>query len=75
MAGRRLRPLRPAELDTAQRALRAALTDPPGRVESAPDGSLHGPFDAMLRAPRTGRRGGGPRRGAALRRCAARPGP
>lgn len=52
--GRRLRPLRPEDLDAEQRALREALTDPPGRVGTDPDGSLQGPFDAMLRAPRSG---------------------
>lgn len=54
MPRRRLRPLRPDELDAEQRLLRDALAHPPGRVETAPDGSLHGPFDAMLRAPRSG---------------------
>lgn len=53
-APRRLRPLRPQDLDVAQRAVYDALTDPPGRVQQAPDGSLHGPFDAMLRAPHSG---------------------
>lgn len=51
---RRLPALRPADLDAAQQALRATLAEPPGRVEVAPDGSLHGPFDAMLQSPRTG---------------------
>jgi len=54
MAPRRLRPLRPGELDADQRAVYDALADPPGRVGLAPDGSLQGPFDAMLRAPRSG---------------------
>ena len=54
MPERRLRPLRPDELDPDQRAVYDALTDPPGRVRLAADGSLHGPFDAMLRAPRSG---------------------
>jgi len=54
MSERRLRPLRPDELDAEQRAVYDALTDPPGRVRRAPDGSLEGPFDAMLRAPRSG---------------------
>jgi 4-carboxymuconolactone decarboxylase len=54
MSERRLRPLRPDELDAEQRAVYDALADPPGRVGIAPDGSLHGPFDAMLRAPRSG---------------------
>jgi 4-carboxymuconolactone decarboxylase len=54
MAPRRLRPLRPDELDADQRAVYDALADPPGRVGLAPDGSLQGPFDAMLRAPRSG---------------------
>jgi 4-carboxymuconolactone decarboxylase len=54
MPERRLRPLRPDELDPDQRAVYDALADPPGRVGLAPDGSLHGPFDAMLRAPRSG---------------------
>ena len=53
MNPRRLRPLRPDELDAEQRALLDALSDPPGRVRRDPDGSLQGPFDAMLRAPRT----------------------
>lgn len=51
---RRLRPLRPDELDAEQRAVYDALADPPGRVGLSSDGSLHGPFDAMLRAPRSG---------------------
>jgi 4-carboxymuconolactone decarboxylase len=51
---RRLRPLRPDELDSDQRAVYDALADPPGRVGLDPDGSLQGPFDAMLRAPRSG---------------------
>lgn len=51
---RRLPPLRPEDLDGAQRALRARLLDPPGRVGTAADGALHGPFDAMLRAPGSG---------------------
>lgn len=51
---RRLPPLRPADLDDEQRALRERLATPAGRVEIAPDGTLHGPFDAMLRAPRSG---------------------
>ena len=51
---RRLRPLRPGELDAAQRAVYEALTEPAGRVRRDPDGSLQGPFDAMLRAPRSG---------------------
>ena len=54
VASRRLRPLRPDELDAEQRAVYDALVDPPGRVRLAPDGSLQGPFDAMLRAPRSG---------------------
>jgi 4-carboxymuconolactone decarboxylase len=54
MTERRLRPLRPEELDPDQRAVYDALADPPGRVRLAADGSLHGPFDAMLRAPRSG---------------------
>jgi 4-carboxymuconolactone decarboxylase len=54
MTRRRLRPLRPDELDPDQRAVYDALADPPGRVGLAPDGSLQGPFDAMLRAPRSG---------------------
>ncbi len=54
MPPRRLRPLRPDELDADQRAVYDALTDPPGRVGLAADGSLQGPFDAMLRAPRSG---------------------
>jgi 4-carboxymuconolactone decarboxylase len=51
---RRLRPLRPEELDPDQRAVYDALNDPPGRVRRAADGSLEGPFDAMLRAPHSG---------------------
>ena len=54
MASRRLRPLRPDELDAEQRAVYDALADPPGRVRLDADGSLQGPFDAMLRAPRSG---------------------
>jgi 4-carboxymuconolactone decarboxylase len=54
MSRRRLHPLRPDELDPEQRAVYDALADPPGRVRLDPDGSLHGPFDAMLRAPRSG---------------------
>jgi 4-carboxymuconolactone decarboxylase len=54
MSRRRLRALRPDELDAEQRAVYDALTDPPGRVRRAGDGSLEGPFDAMLRAPRSG---------------------
>jgi 4-carboxymuconolactone decarboxylase len=54
MSERRLRPLRPDELDPEQRALYDALADPPGRVGLGPDGCLRGPFDAMLRAPRSG---------------------
>ncbi|MFD1528734.1 carboxymuconolactone decarboxylase family protein [Pseudonocardia aurantiaca] len=54
MTQRRLRPLRPDELDAEQREVLAALSDPPGRVQRDPDGSLQGPFDAMLRAPRSG---------------------
>jgi 4-carboxymuconolactone decarboxylase len=54
MAPRRLRPLHPDELDADQRAVYDALADPPGRVGLDPDGSLQGPFDAMLRAPRSG---------------------
>ena len=51
---RRLRPLLPDELDADQRALLAALDARPRPVERAADGSLLGPFDAMLRAPRSG---------------------
>jgi 4-carboxymuconolactone decarboxylase len=54
MTERRLRPLRPDELDADQRAVYDSLADPPGRVGLAADGSLQGPFDAMLRAPRSG---------------------
>jgi 4-carboxymuconolactone decarboxylase len=50
----RLRPLRPDELDAEQRVLYDALTDTPGRVQRDDDGGLQGPFDAMLRAPRSG---------------------
>jgi 4-carboxymuconolactone decarboxylase len=41
-------------MDAEQREVLAALADPPGRVKRNPDGSLQGPFDAMLRAPRSG---------------------
>jgi 4-carboxymuconolactone decarboxylase len=54
MPERRLRPLRPDELDPDQRAVYDALAESPGRVGLDPDGSLRGPFDAMLRAPRSG---------------------
>jgi 4-carboxymuconolactone decarboxylase len=54
MPPRRMRPLRPDELDADQRAVYDALADPPGRVRLGADGSLQGPFDAMLRAPRSG---------------------
>ncbi|GAA5112686.1 carboxymuconolactone decarboxylase family protein [Pseudonocardia adelaidensis] len=54
MTERRLRPLRPDELDPDQRAVYDALADPPGRVALGRGGSLQGPFDAMLRAPRSG---------------------
>ena len=54
MASRRLRPLRPDELDAEQRAVYDALADPPGRVRLDADGCLQGPFDEMLRAPRSG---------------------
>jgi 4-carboxymuconolactone decarboxylase len=54
MTERRLRPLRPEELDPDQRAVYDTLADPPGRVGRYPDGGLQGPFDAMLRAPRSG---------------------
>ena len=54
VASRRLRPLRPDELDAEQRAVYEAMAELPGRVRLDPDGSLQGPFDAMLRAPRSG---------------------
>jgi 4-carboxymuconolactone decarboxylase len=54
MVSRRLRPLRPDELDAEQRAFLTALDDRPRPVQRAADGSLEGPFDAMLRAPRSG---------------------
>jgi 4-carboxymuconolactone decarboxylase len=54
VASRRLPPLRPAELDAEQRAVYDALAELPGRVRLDADGCLQGPFDAMLRAPRTG---------------------
>lgn len=54
VSSRRLPPLRPDDLDAEQRAVYDALADPPGRVRLDPDGSLQGPFDAMLRAPRSG---------------------
>jgi len=56
----RLRPLTPAELDPAQRALYNAITGGP-RAQgpqhfalTAGDGSLRGPFDALLRSPAVG---------------------
>ena len=54
MVSRRLRPLRPDELDAEQRAFLTALDERPRPVQRAADGSLEGPFDAMLRAPRSG---------------------
>ncbi len=54
VSSRRLPPLRPDELDAEQRAVYDALAELPGRVRLDPDRSLQGPFDAMLRAPRSG---------------------
>src|SRR5690606_22562828 len=58
-----LAPLRPSELDEAQRALYESITKgrratQPGRGIGlvAEDGSLAGPFDAYLRQPRIGAR-------------------
>jgi 4-carboxymuconolactone decarboxylase len=57
---RRLTPLVPERLSPAARALYGAITggrraSDLGPVElTAADGSLHGPFDAMLRSPRIG---------------------
>jgi len=56
----RLPPLRPNEFTADQAALYAAITGGPrarGRQHfslTAPDGSLRGPFDAMLRSPAVG---------------------
>lgn len=51
----RLPALRPTELDDAQRAVYSAITGGPrGGVPAAPDGSLAGPFGAMLHAPWVG---------------------
>jgi 4-carboxymuconolactone decarboxylase len=53
--GSRLPDLRPADLDDAQRAVYSAITGGPrGGVPTAPDGSLAGPFNAMLHAPWVG---------------------
>ena len=54
MISRRLRPLLPDELNDEQRAFLTALDERPRPVQRAADGSLEGPFDAMLRAPRSG---------------------
>lgn len=68
----RLLGLRPADLDDAQYAVHAELTGGArGGVPTAPDGSLAGPFNAMLHAPVIG----GPLQelGAALRTRGALP--
>jgi len=56
----RIRPLIPTELDPQQRALYGAITGGP-RAQgpqhfplTAEDGSLRGPFDALLRSPAVG---------------------
>lgn len=56
--GSRLRPLRPDSLDEAQRAVYDALVGGPrgGSGLTAADGSLIGPFNAMLYAPALGDR-------------------
>lgn len=69
----RLPALAPDDLDGAQRLVYAALTGGArGRVPAAPDGSLAGPFNAMLHAPAVG----GPLQelGAALRTRGGLPG-
>lgn len=52
----RLDPLTPAELDADQRALYDAIVEGPraGSGLTAPDGSLRGPFDPLLRSPGIG---------------------
>lgn len=56
----RIRPLSPSELDAEQTTLYAAITGGPrGQgvqhfALTAPDGSLRGPFDIMLRSPAVG---------------------
>jgi 4-carboxymuconolactone decarboxylase len=56
----RVRALAPAELTTEQSALYTAITSGPRSrgpqhfALSAPDGSLRGPFDLMLRSPAVG---------------------
>ncbi|MDQ4117750.1 MAG: carboxymuconolactone decarboxylase family protein, partial [Actinomycetota bacterium] len=51
----RLPGLRPPELDDAQRGVYSAITDGArGHVPTAPDGSLAGPFNAMVHAPWVG---------------------
>lgn len=53
--GSRLPDLGPADLDATQHALYSAITGGPrGGVPTAPDGSLAGPFNAMLHAPWVG---------------------
>ena len=60
MGAPRLTPLRPQDLDDAQRALYDAIVESPrGRGPLRPmilrdDGSLCGPFDAFLRSPEPG---------------------
>ena len=51
----RLKPLRPGELTAEQRALYDAINGGPrGPVHVLPDGSLQGPFNAMLHNPTVG---------------------
>jgi 4-carboxymuconolactone decarboxylase len=53
----RLEPLRPAAMSEAQRAVyNALLSGKRGTGLTAPDGSLIGPFNAMLRNPHVGNR-------------------
>lgn len=58
--GARIRPLAPGELTPEQRALYRAITGGPRArgpqhfALTAEDGSLRGPFDAMLRSPAVG---------------------
>ncbi|GAA1466203.1 carboxymuconolactone decarboxylase family protein [Microbacterium thalassium] len=56
----RIRPLAPGEMSEQQRGLYDAITGGPRAQRpqhfalTAPDGSLRGPFDAMLRSPAVG---------------------
>lgn len=56
----RIRPLTPAEMSDRQRTLYESITGGPRArgpqhfALTAPDGSLRGPFDAMLRSPELG---------------------